>query len=940
MSGIGNNLYPAIVASYMPAFVRNQACKIYFSISNYNSASEIANVQVSIRDQNTNRSVLDENKHPGDVMITSLQEDIESGKYYVSIFPSDLTGNGFELNQFYKVQLRFTNTGAESILDSDGTYDESNIASWLINNQSYFSEWSTVCLVTGILKPALELKGFQTDNENQNLVFTSEVVQFAGKMKYDKEDNNSDNYIDNKSIDIDEYIKKEYMKSYRIQIFNNTSEEQVYDSGEVFTTNQNSEINHTLNVLLEDGIAYRVKVDYKTANEYEDSFTSVFSIIQNAIDVLNATITTEADEEYGRIKVTVKATNSDIFFGNITIRRSSSESNFVIWEDVKTTPIANGQMLDYTWYDYTIKSGVWYKYCVQRRNALGDRGIVVLSRNPIMLIFDDMFLTREDMQVTLRYDPSVSSFKKTLLESKTDPIGSTYPIFRRNGNLGYKQFPISGLITAFCDEEGVFLNKENIYGNNIEYYENYNETNNVDSYYDFIYEREFREKVMEFLYANTIKLFRSTTEGNILVKLMDISFTPNQTLGRRVYSFSATAYEIDECSIDNYIKYGILTVGDYDPNLKYTFDGLGQLQNTYSAFEEVITSIQDKYTNRITDSYIDTLNYLTWLRIEFNMPPYLIQSTSTEVKPQSPLKKSDENTILGYIVYINNKPIVISGRKYYELIDEDTIITSIYFPIASDVTIDYFANVDQIENTSKLYKKITYETRVGQLMGDFEVDENVYLDIYTKYLIDYVHSRSQLLSLDKVEVEGEPGTVLYVKDSFDDDYFKHEIGPTGVLEFYDEDAIITGLKFRGTQLYETETEFEDNVINIIQDKTYSNEKITNVQEGALTIDNDKGVLYLNEEYFVQYDGETILVKKVRNESEVKDNEFRIMPNEISDLKYITNPVKNGVYSINGVKYVNFRSRWNLFNDENIAEGSVLATVNYIYEYMKGEYLNQ
>jgi Ni,Fe-hydrogenase maturation factor len=322
------------------------------------------------------------------------------------------------------------------------------------------------------------------------------------------------------------------------------------------------------------------------------------------------------------------------------------------------------------------------------------------------------------------------------------------------------------------------------------------------------------------------------------------------------------------------------------------------------------------------------------------MPPYLIQSTSTEVKPQSPLKKSDENTILGYIVYINNKPIVISGRNYYELIDEDTIITSIYFPIASDVTIDYFANVDQTENTSKLYKKITYETRVGQLMKDFEVDENVYLDIYTKYLIDYIHSKSQVLSLDKVEVEGEPGTVLYVKDSFDDDYFKHEIGPTGVLEFYDEDAIITGLKFCGTQLYETEIEFEDNVINIIQDKTYSNEKITNVQEGALTVDKDEKVLYLNEEYFVQYDGETILVKKVRNESEVKDNDFRIMPNEVSDLKYITNPVKNGVYSINGVKYVNFRSRWNLFNDENIAEGSVLATVNYIYEYMKGEYLNQ
>jgi len=47
---------------------------------------------------------------------------------------------------------------------------------------------------------------------------------------------------------------------------------------------------------------------------------------------------------------------------------------------------------------------------------------------------------------------------------------------------------------------------------------------------------------MDFLYEDNVKLFRSVPEGNILVKLMDISFSPNQTLGRLVYSFSCTAY--------------------------------------------------------------------------------------------------------------------------------------------------------------------------------------------------------------------------------------------------------------------------------------------------------------------------------------------------------------------------------------------------------------
>jgi hypothetical protein len=40
---------------------------------------------------------------------------------------------------------------------------------------------------------------------------------------------------------------------------------------------------------------------------------------------------------------------------------------------------------------------------------------------------------------------------------------------------------------------------------------------------------------------------------------MDVQFQPNQTLGRRLWSFSATAYEIDACNIENYNKYNIMS---------------------------------------------------------------------------------------------------------------------------------------------------------------------------------------------------------------------------------------------------------------------------------------------------------------------------------------------------------------------------------------------
>ena len=42
---------------------------------------------------------------------------------------------------------------------------------------------------------------------------------------------------------------------------------------------------------------------------------------------------------------------------------------------------------------------------------------------------------------------------------------------------------------------------------------------------------------MDFLYANKVRLFRSATEGNILVKIMDINFTPNSTTSPDGISF-------------------------------------------------------------------------------------------------------------------------------------------------------------------------------------------------------------------------------------------------------------------------------------------------------------------------------------------------------------------------------------------------------------------
>ena len=43
----------------------------------------------------------------------------------------------------------------------------------------------------------------------------------------------------------------------------------------------------------------------------------------------------------------------------------------------------------------------------------------------------------------------------------------------------------------------------------------------------------------------------------MLIKLTGVSITPIKQLGRMLYSFTATATEIDECTEANLEKYGI-----------------------------------------------------------------------------------------------------------------------------------------------------------------------------------------------------------------------------------------------------------------------------------------------------------------------------------------------------------------------------------------------
>lgn len=540
------NLYPPIVETYIPAFLigsdtDKDICRVYFTLSMFNTTTEIANVQVSVRNQYTNLSVLSKTKYPSEIMIAALQEDatrISDDRYYIEIKKTDIQGGDFEINQYYKVQLRFTHKDAPSA-PTNGKLD-----GWLAANINYFSEWSTVCLVRGISAPELLVSGFTIEGGNISWANYNPIIY--GTLTF-----------------VDE-AETEKMKSYQIKLFDKNGT-LLTDSGIQYTNNYNNpnSFEYALKYNFVPGESYKFTVEYTTLNLYTETITYNFKVGENEFEALDMSFTASTDEENGRIVLSIK--KSDItegFTGTLIVRRTSSKTNFTIWEDLIEYSYDGAAAIKETFSDMTIESGIWYKYYLQKLGDASTKASVKYIKSPLMVIFDDMFLTTKDRQLKIKFNPTVSSFKRTIQESRTDTIGSQYPFVRRNGYMNYAQFPIGGLISFEMDESELFTSLEELFGDNLKLYTAYNNEHRISDANNIMYEKLFKDKVIEFLYNEQPKLFRSATEGNFIVKVMDASFSPNATLGRRIVSFTATAYEVADCTIENFKKYNILEGND------------------------------------------------------------------------------------------------------------------------------------------------------------------------------------------------------------------------------------------------------------------------------------------------------------------------------------------------------------------------------------------
>lgn len=577
-----SNLYPPIMPSVIPSFVRTSTCKIYFSISEYNSFSDILNVQISLIDIETNTSAFDSSLYPVGIKLAELKQDsqIEDDyRYYIEIKTSDLVNHEFKLNKYYKVQLRFTSTNAESI----SLQTPQAISAWLSQNIQHFSEWSRSCLIRGISQPIINLNNLIKD---KTVTLDTPLAKVIGELVFQ------------------DAAQTDYLTEYNIKIYVNDKidlQNIIFDSGTIHPNDNNIECNILYSFLKE--IDYTLCLSYKTSCLYSQQIFYYFnmsqSIIPNPYNIkikaiannqdgyVNINMTLDNGENYSTsINNTTTENNNPYFIlkDTIVIYRSSSKDNFDSYEKIYAT---NRLFSNNYWQDLSIENGIWYKYTVFVINNEGKVLYTPVEADPVICVFEDIFLTHGGLQFRLKFNPTVSSFKYNVTESSQITIGSKYPFIKRNGKNFYRTFSVSGLISSLTNESEwyeanwssdsltrdekekqqkihYFISKQDIYKDSYDLYENYENQHNISSYLNPLYERLFREMVYDFLYKDEAKLFRSPTEGNILVYLSDITFEPVFTLGRVLYSFSATATEIDEASFENCIKYNIIPFSSYD----------------------------------------------------------------------------------------------------------------------------------------------------------------------------------------------------------------------------------------------------------------------------------------------------------------------------------------------------------------------------------------
>lgn len=834
---LASALYPPQFSSTVaPAFSQNSTLRVYFSISSFNSSSSIQRCHVTITNQSSGENVIDTTSG---LLVLNYSYDSEEGLYYVEIPAGSIKGSvtqstplgetelvqsGWQINQYYKFQMRF---------DGNEVTTYSNTEEYFNSYSQYFSEWSQVLLLRPISQPTLRLLPFDKtsieDGTSVSQTLNPGILHLNGVVSFE------------------DSSEKETVKSYSVKILNGVTEEVIADKiVENYTSDSvdPNVIDCRINLasISSNLSKYLLVVTVTTKNNYVFSSTRAFSIGEYVTeDNFSPNVLLDVSA-IDKGVVYIHLTNADVLNGGtIYITRSSNLSKFQEWETIEEISALGS--LDVTITDNTIGSGIFYRYAAQMENTVGGMTKVYNGyyyeeddelHQKIYTVFPDFYdaiLSRDGKQISIRYNYKVSSVKPTVSRTKMDVLGGRYPKFVENAAMNYKQLSITGLISSQEDENGLFLTKEDVYQDMLTNYESYEKSEYRDAYnienYNYFWEREFREELVSWLNDGEPKLYRSMTEGMLVVIITDVNLTPNATLSRRLWDFSATLYEVaDGSSLETLDELGIFnrnllssvssTDGDSsgDAESSVSVDVPGQLYrvtppaNTSGIADQgevvyglIDTELQKKYGGVYSQKTYKNL-YISNVKIQFLSKPsvYSLKDDNVSYKTKKEIEQmtSEERQTLrlGYRFEVetvgdSDAAVFFVNENGYYQIPDGILVGKLRFTNPNDlISLDYVMHYSQLDDSSsKVISTSVEKTVIGQYRDTFSYDTYYGEKIKKRYSYVTDEYTQSMQWFKGICADVDPYAWIKVKYNGDDMYNKFLIGETGVFHFLQNFAV-------------------------------------------------------------------------------------------------------------------------------------------------------
>ena len=764
-------LYPPAIEGKIPAFA-GTTIQIPFGINRAVNMAQVDYMKLRIKSAKTNQVLsvtqprLDENgeieydKNTGNIINEVISEFTGYVKYdevsgnYSAIFDLkdqiEKYGLKIEMGQFYKVQIAFTDKYSYPKAHEIGYYSSVGIVKRsayptleipsLLNN--YYGNYEYI----GVYRQALLEEGGDP---------TEKVYSYCFDLKD---------------------VHGNVVSTSGTQIHNTQTDTKTNESQDTWSLRKN----------LQEDVPYYLSYKVTTMNGLECESQSYIVISRDTVDSdlqQMCDLIATPDYEDGFIELALRPkVKSGIINGSFILARSSSEDNFDSWNELYRFEYKNlhvygdiGELDNLLtvhpdfwdrndlilWKDFSVQQGVEYVYSIQAYNSRGLYSNRLLNKHweldlldndsvykngewiykepdgydehlrgyyfksvekSVVADFEDMFLFDGERQLKIRFNPKVTSFKTNILESKVDTLGGKYPFVFRNGNVYYKEFPVSGLISLISDPHEYFLKgiqtKKLLYRSEATGHEEILPGDTHVTMDNIRRERQFKMETLDWLNNGKPKLFRSPGEGNFIVRIMNVSMSPLDVVSRMLHTFSGTAYEIADHTFDNLNKYGFISNPERD-NRKMKI-GQIELARPSGNFELAMGSnntiktpaiYQANFTN-VRPGSIIAINFADGygnIEVEIGTTgAYYVLTDDKAISSISLIRSGNEGVIKREI-----------GTIYPDISKwEDAILTFGYYDTTPT---DNFSQISGLEITDEFrqFIGISHSTNIMELLEDF-----------------------------------------------------------------------------------------------------------------------------------------------------------------------------------------------------------------------------